>query len=297
MSKRESKQRRIRRRRIYRQIVQFANIFLVLAIVIFAVAAVRHTFTHKKDYYRAGMESYEQGAYSEAIEQFDKALDCKQWFAGEFNVNIMMWKADCYVRQKNFQEAAQVYADIRKEYSARHYDKEEISFRQDLMDALKDYTNGDYIYSITYFTKAVDMGYTDMCLYAASCYEHQKNFDKMAEYLDIYVQNEGITSYVCCKYADYWLYKGNFDTAFQYISMGLALEDKDSYQELKYLEILYYADTNNYPQAYVLAQAYTNAFPADAAGADILAFLETRINIDEHPIHDIYSPDAGAGES
>lgn len=293
MSKRESKQRRKRRRRIYRQIMYYANILFILAIIIFVVAAVRHTFTPKKDYFQVGVTFYEQGSYEAAIEQFDEALDCKQWFADDLNVNIMMWKASCYVRQENFAEAAEVYDSIRKGYSSRHYDKDEIAFLIDLMDSLKNYTNGDYTYSLTYFTKAVDLGYTDMCLYAASCYEYQKNYDKMTEYLDIYVENEGITSYVCCKYADYYLYKGSYDQAFQYIILGLELSDKDCYQELKYLEILYYADVNNYPQAYVLAQAYVNAYPADTAGADMLTFLETRINIDENPVHDIYSPNAG----
>lgn len=288
MSKRESKQRRKRRRRIYRQIMYYVNILFVLAIIIFAVTAVRHTFTPKKDYYEMGMTLYEQGVYDAAIEQFDNALGCKQWFAGDLNVDIMMWKADCYIRQEQFAEAAGVYDDIRKEYSARHYDKDEITFRMDLMDALKNYTNGDYIYSVTYFTRAVDLGYTDMALYAASCYEYQKNYDQMTEYLDIYAENKGITSYVCCKYADYYLYKGSYDQALQYINQGLALDDKDSYQELKYLELLYYTDTNNYPQAYALAQAYVNAFPADMSGADMLTFLETRINIDENPVHDIY---------
>ena len=47
-----------------------------------------------------------------------------------------------------------------------------------------------------------------------------------------------------------------------------------------------YKEMLDYNQAYALATAYVNTYPEDQKGQDILAYLDTRININEIPIND-----------
>ena len=288
MSKKESKKRRKRRSKAYRQAAIIINLILFALTIIFIITGFLHVFTHKRDYRDDGVALYEQGNYVEAVESFDRALSCKQWFAEDLNIDIELYKADCYMKMEEYANAGDVYTEIIKKYSKRNYDEDEVNFMIELTQALDAYASGDITSNVSTFTEAVDRGYMEMCLYASSCYEAQNNYAKMLEYYDIYVRNVGLNSYVCYKYADYYYYHNDYDTALSYVNQGLALDDNSFIQKLKYMEILCYEKLENYNQAYTLAQSYTASYPEDPAGADKLSFLDTRVNIDSQPINDIY---------
>ncbi len=66
------------------------------------------------------------------------------------------------------------------------------------------------------------------------------------------------------------------DTALDYIASGLALEDENGKQELRFNEIVAYEHKLDFATALVKAEAYTALYPTDEVGQKELKFLRTR---------------------
>jgi len=265
------------------------NLSFFVIIIVVAIVGVFHTFTNKRDYRDKGVSYYEQGDYENAIQSFDKALRCKQWFSGKLNVDIELYKADSYIKLTDYDEAGKVYQEITDKYPKRYYDSNEVKFMIKLCEALQMYKNGDYYSPVPYLTEAVEHGYNDMCLNVAYCYEQQNNYDKMIAYYDKHIAAVGITGYVAYKYADYYIYTGDYSDALSYVNQGIMLNSEEYMQKLKYLEIICYKGMADFETAYNYALTYNTEYPDDEAGADILAYLDTRVNINTNLVNDVYN--------
>lgn len=155
-----------------------------------------------------------------------------------------------------------------------------------LSHALTNFHQGDYVSTVAAFTDAVTDGHMDISIYAAICYENQKNYDKMKEYLDVYAQYNGMDAYVYYKYASYYYEIKNYSEALRYLDLGIALQDTGYLQEILYAQIMCYKDMLNFTKAYELAASYIQRYPDDKKGQDLYAYLDTRVNLNETPIHD-----------
>ncbi len=289
MSNTVQKKRSKRRSKTYRQIGMIINLSFFVIIIVVAIVGAFHTFTNKRDYRDKGVSYYEQGDYENAIQSFDKALRCKQWFSGKLNVDIELYKADSYIKLTDYDEAGKVYQEITDKYPKRYYDSNEVKFMIKLCEALQMYKNGDYYSPVPYLTEAVEHGYNDMCLNVAYCYEQQNNYDKMIAYYDKHIAAVGITGYVAYKYADYYIYTGDYSDALSYVNQGIMLNSEEYMQKLKYLEIICYKGMADFETAYNYALTYNTEYPDDEAGADILAYLDTRVNINTNLVNDVYN--------
>ncbi len=289
MSNTVQKKRSKRRSKTYRQIGMIINLSFFVIIIVVAIVGAFHTFTNKRDYRDKGVSYYEQGDYENAIQSFDKALRCKQWFSGKLNVDIELYKADSYIKLTDYDEAGKVYQKITDKYPKRYYDSNEVKFMIKLCEALQMYKNGDYYSPVPYLTEAVEHGYNDMCLNVAYCYEQQNNYDKMIAYYDKHIAAVGITGYVAYKYADYYIYTGDYSDALSYVNQGIMLNSEEYMQKLKYLEIICYKGMADFETAYNYALTYNTEYPDDEAGADILAYLDTRVNINTNLVNDVYN--------
>ena len=289
MSNTVQKKRSKRRSKTYRQIGMIINLSFFVIIIVVAIVGAFHTFTNKRDYRDKGVSYYEQGDYENAIQSFDKALRCKQWFSGKLNVDIELYKADSYIKLTDYDEAGKVYQKITDKYPKRYYDSNEVKFMIKLCEALQMYKNGDYYSPLPYLTEAVEHGYNDMCLNVAYCYEQQNNYDKMIAYYDKHIAAVGITGYVAYKYADYYIYTGDYSDALSFVNQGIMLNSEEYMQKLKYLEIICYKGMADFETAYNYALTYNTEYPDDEAGADILAYLDTRVNINTNLVNDVYN--------
>lgn len=289
MSNTVQKKRSKRRSKTYRQVGMIINLSFFVIIIVVAIVGAFHTFTNKRDYRDEGVSYYEQGDYENAIQSFNKALKCKQWFAGKLNVDIELYKADSYIKLTDYDDAGKVYQKITDKYPKRYYDSDEVKFMVKLCDALQMYKNGDYYSPVPYLTEAVEHGYNDMCLNVAYCYEQQNNYDKMIAYYDKHIATVGITGYVAYKYADYYIYMGDYSSALSYVNQGIMLNSEEYMQKLKYLEILCYKGMADFETAYNYALTYNTEYPDDEAGADILAYLDTRVNLNTNLVNDVYN--------
>ena len=276
-----------RRRERKRRIRRFHLICLGVMLLAFIIVCV-NIFSHKKSIRKEAVSLYEAGNYQEALDKFKEAYAEKQWFSDSINVDILLYEADCMMQLQLFSDAELTYLDIQKKYPTSKYDKEQLSYLSDLSHALGNYQRGDYVSTVATFTKAVENGDKDISIYAAICYENQKSYDKMKEYLDIYANYHGIDAYVNYKYASYYYDTKDYNQALTYLAQGESAGDSDYLQEILYAEIMCYKELQNYTEAFSRATSYIAKYPEDQKGQDLYAYLDTRVNVNEVPVNDRY---------
>lgn len=276
-----------RRRERKRRIRRFHLICLGVMLLAFIIVCV-NIFSHKKSIRKEAVSLYEAGNYQEALDKFKEAYAEKQWFSDSINVDILLYEADCMMQLQLFSDAELTYLDIQKKYPASKYGKEQLSYLSDLSHALGNYQRGDYVSTVATFTKAVENGHKDISIYAAICYENQKSYDKMKEYLDIYANYHGIDAYVNYKYASYYYDTKDYNQALTYLAQGESAGDSDYLQEILYAEIMCYKELQNYTEAFSRATSYIAKYPEDQKGQDLYAYLDTRVNVNEVPVNDRY---------
>jgi len=276
-----------RRRERKRRIRRFHLICLGVMLLAFIIVCV-NIFSHKKSIRKEAVSLYEAGNYQEALDKFKEAYAEKQWFSDSINVDILLYEADCMMRLQMFSDAELTYLDIQKKYPVSKYDKEQLSYLSDLSHALGNYQRGDYVSTVATFTKAVENGHKDISIYAAICYENQKSYDKMKEYLDIYANYHGIDAYVNYKYASYYYETKDYNQALTYLVQGESAGDSNYLQEILYAEIMCYKELQNYTEAFSRATSYIAKYPEDQKGQDLYAYLDTRVNVNEVPVNDRY---------
>lgn len=276
-----------RRRERKRRIRRFHLICLGVMLLAFIIVCV-NIFSHKKSIRKEAVSLYEAGNYQEALDKFKEAYAEKQSFSDSINVDILLYEADCMMQLQLFSDAELTYLDIQKKYPTSKYDKEQLSYLSDLSHALGNYQRGDYVSTVATFTKAVENGHKDISIYAAICYENQKSYDKMKEYLDIYANYHGIDAYVNYKYASYYYDTKDYNQALTYLAQGESAGDSDYLQEILYAEIMCYKELQNYTEAFSRATSYIAKYPEDQKGQDLYAYLDTRVNVNEVPVNDRY---------
>ncbi len=276
-----------RRRERKRRIRRFHLICLGVMLLAFIIVCV-NIFSHKKSIRKEAVSLYEAGNYQEALDKFKEAYAEKQWFSDSINVDILLYEADCMMQLQLFSDAELTYLDIQKKYPTSKYDKKQLSYLSDLSHALGNYQRGDYVSTVATFTKAVENGHKDISIYAAICYENQKSYDKMKEYLDIYANYHGIDAYVNYKYASYYYDTKDYNQALTYLAQGESAGDSDYLQEILYAEIMCYKELQNYTEAFSRATSYIAKYPEDQKGQDLYAYLDTRVNVNEVPVNDRY---------
>lgn len=259
-----------RRRERKRRIRRFHLICLGVMLLAFIIVCV-NIFSHKKSIRKEAVSLYEAGNYQEALDKFKEAYAEKQWFSDSINVDILLYEADCMMQLQLFSDAELTYLDIQKKYPTSKYDKEQLSYLSDLSHALGNYQRGDYVSTVATFTKAVENGHKDISIYAAICYENQKSYDKMKEYLDIYANYHGIDAYVNYKYASYYYDTKDYNQALTYLAQGKSAGDSDYLQEILYAEIMCYKELQNYTEAFSRATSYIAKYPEDQKGQDLYA--------------------------
>ncbi len=272
----------------YRRLQLCYNLIFILALLFLIIFGSLHVFTKKKTLRKEGIEYYNKGEYEAAIESFDKALKCKQWFSDSVNVDIEMYKADCYLKLGEYSDAERVYSSIKNKYPAKYYDRNKVDFLEELSSALDRYKYGDYVSTVACFNRAVEAGYTEMSIFAASCYEQSGDYEKMKENLDIYTASHGNTADICYKYASYYLTMGDYESALSYVEQGIAFGEGTYYQEFLYARIICCEKKGEFEKAFGYASDYIASYPDDKKGADMYAWLDTRVNPDTELVNDYF---------
>ena len=277
------------KKRTSRKTLMIMNICFTVFLAIFIVFGLMHTFSGKNKYRNRGIECYNAKNYSEAIEYFEKSLDCNQWFSKKVDADVELYLADSYIKTEDFNSAKLVYNRLLNDYPEKYYDKADVLYMIEIIDNLIIFSKGDYTAPLDGLKAAVDNGYPELALYVAICYEKKNDIDNMKKYYDVYSSVCEMDSYLALKYTQYYILSKDYSTALSYAKQGIALSDSKYIKELEYLEIVCYTKLTQFDTAYQLSNEYILKYPEELIGKELNEYLDTRINIDTVPISDKFS--------
>ncbi len=280
--------KRSSRKKLNLAIMLFNCVFFV-ALGLFFLYGLFNIMSPKKSIRNAGLKEFEAGNYEEALKKFDEALAEKQWFSDKIDVDLELYRADCFVRLDRFDEAKATYEHIKADYDQKYWEDKEIDFLIEINANVNKFYHGDYVSTVACFLDAIEKGHTEMCLYLAICYQKQGDSEKMKEYFDRYIAEYGMSSFLYFEYGEYYISTGDLDAALTCIEQGITSADQTYIQQLLYEQVYCYKEKCEYETAYRLAAEYVGKYPEDQKGQDLYNFLDTRVNItNTTPLNDIY---------
>ena len=279
--------RRRRRNRLGVSLLIFNVVFYVLLFIGVSFVLI-HMISPKKSIRDKGILAFHSGEYSEALKYFDDALAEKQWFSDRVDVDLMLYKADCLIRLDRFSEAMLVYTDVKQKYDEKFWKNRELDYLIEINGNLQKFYQGDYVSTVAGFLSAIENGHPEMNLYAAICYHRQGNYEKMKEYFDNYISVYGMSSFLYFEYGEYYISMGQIDDALKCIEQGITAKDQTYIKQLLFEQAYCYKEKRDYNKAFTLAKDYVMQYPEDEKGQALYDFLDTRVNVDDTLLNNIW---------
>ena len=266
-------------------------IFLGIMTAIFTIAVIygvlffiMHTTSDKDEYRQKGIEAFNSGDYEGAQANFDKALAEKQWFTTDLDNDIKMYKAACFIRTSQFDEASAIYKDLYAKH-IDNYSGEELSSLISLTDSLSRIMDGSTEVDLTYIQNEIDKGNKSLYIYLGAYYLNKGDKDAMADAYDKYLDSYGMNTYIAYQMSTYYLSKNNLADAESYISRGLTCDDKSYVDLVRFNEVVLCEKNLDYQGAFEKMEVLLNDYPENEKFQKEYDFLYTRVNYDSTPVH------------
>lgn len=266
--------RRRKRKRKYNLDFRKIAVFAILAalVIFLLVCMISAIVSHKSEYYKDGRKAFDKGNYSEALKDFQAALDEKQLFSSKKDMNIRLYMADVYMKTGEYQLAVSEYDKI-LEYKAA--DTGEVKDLQKLASAMYDFSIGNYAGSLEILEKYAETGNTELYMYVGTCYGQIKDYNNMFSAYEKYISEYGFNSYIYAQYAAYYMSIDDYEQALSYVRNGY---DSDStYRpDLMLIEVVYYEKQTDYNTAFNLVKELLADYPDNVSAKREYIFLCTR---------------------
>ncbi len=264
-----------------KKIKQLVAVLVMLLIGLGSVGAVRqyNRMQNKQELRTQGIEQYHAGAYSQAIEYFQQALEEKTWFDQKTDWDIRLYLADSYFLDGQYIFAMEQY-EILSEMPRDEEYADELSLQTQIVQGFIDYSHQDYEAALSSFQAVAEAGHLECTLYAGICADELGREDEKIAYLTTYLSYDPNSAYACTQLADYYLTQGRYETSGQYIRQGLQSTDRSCDEALRFLEIVYNEYCHNYNEAYTLMKQYIEEFPVSEKVQREYDFLLTRQTIE-----------------
>lgn len=255
----------------------------------------------------SGIEQMEQGNYEGAIASFDTALSESDGIVGEFELDILKYRAEAEFQIEDFAAAAHTYgilADVDKgkaEYC--YYQAASEAMAGNLDGAVKAYekasgavksvsqkSGGEESAEETTASLSVPEQKTlqeaslsaeeeagrSLALSAiGKAYEDQGRYD---EAMDFYKRAAGskMTADLSNRMGLCMMAAGRYDDALSYFEEGMTLGDEIRMPDLKYNEAAAYEHKGNFEKALELLEAYVSSYGSTPEIEKEIMFLESR---------------------
>lgn len=283
----ELRRRRNKRNRARRKAMMYINLSFFVIIIALLVLGIFNIFSPKTKYREQAVDLYQAGEYEEAAERFEKAFKAHKLFSKKLDADILLYRADCFVKLKEYDAAKTVYKQLMEDYSS-YTDKSDLKLKSDLCDNFVLFYGENYEASADDFARAADAEHKELALYAGICYEHLKDYERMKQYYDIYEQAYGADTFLCYKNITYYMNKADYPSALAYVAKAKECGDNAYIREVLHSEILCYQLQNEYETAYNRANEYISRYPEDSEIQELADFLDTRINPDNESVNGFY---------
>ncbi len=214
-------------------------------------------------YYLRGLTALAMNAHDQAVADFDKAISLNK---SNYSMYIDIYLA---LDQYGYTEEGRVYLENAMKTGSKSmsdYDKGRIC-----------YYLGDYENACVYLDKANKASSSqDVVLALGQAYEATGDINFAASIYTNYLANHGDNAKIYNQLGICKLALGDYEAARAAFESGIAMNDMDIMQTLKYNEIVAYEYLGDFKKACVLMEAYLATYPDDATALREYEFLKTR---------------------
>lgn len=217
----------------------------------------------EKAYYLRGIAAISMGYHDQAVSDFDKAVS--------LNKNNYSMYIDIYLilDKYGYSQEGQTYLENAMSAGSRSmsdYDKGRIC-----------YYMGDYENACTYLDNANKASTNEtIVLELGKAYEATGDVNFAASIYVNYLSNYGESAPIYNQLGTCKLATGDYQAALNAIESGIAMNNMDVMQTLKYNEIVAYEYMGDFKKACVLMENYLAAYPDDTRAQREYEFLRTR---------------------
>ncbi len=214
-------------------------------------------------YYLRGIAAITMGYHDQAVTDFDKAISLnKDNYSMYIDIYLIM---DKYGYTQEGQEYLENAMSIGSR-SMSDYDKGRIC-----------YYMGDYENACVYLDSANKTSTNEtIVLELGKAYEATGDVNFAASIYVNYLSNYGESAPIYNQLGTCKLSTGDYQAALEAIESGIAMNNMDVMQTLKYNEIVAYEYLGDFKKACVLMENYLAAYPDDTRAAREYEFLRTR---------------------
>lgn len=245
----------------------------VLSVIAVLVTGCQGGSKEKYAFREAGISQLDAGNYEEAMQSFDQALEKSGKLVGEFQIDVLKYRAEAEIGAKDFAAAAHTYEILCQ------VDEElpEYLYRSSLLNTVA----GDYDKALEEYQKAYEKKpgaaeAEDTMLSLGQALTDAGRFD---EAMKLYqnAMNDGVQNgelynrMGLCE-----LDAGNYDQALQYMEQGLQTGDTAARKKLLYNQAVVYEKKLDFAEALRILEAYAAEFGAEPEVEKEIAFLKTR---------------------
>lgn len=274
-------------RRARKRNLKLAVICACFSIVVILGAAyiIVHSISDKESLRDAGIAAFNEGNYSEAINNLESSLEEAQWFSKKMDQDTRLYLAAAYMRNSQYDSAAKIYEYLR-EHNTSIISSDMLNYYLNLSTALRETTSGNI--NPTYLDnliKEYDRGNTSVGLIIGTCYMKEEKYDEMLKYYNGYIDEYGINTYIAYQMSTYYLGIDDTEAARSYVNQGLNASDDLYIDKVMYNDAVLYERALDYETAFNKISELHNNYPDDNVYKREYDFLYSRLNIDPAPVH------------
>lgn len=227
----------------------------------------------RQEYRQSAIEQIEAGDYSGAVAAFDKALAVKKGIIGEFELDVLKYRAEAEYKAGDFTAAAHTY-DILIEA-----DGEQAAYLD--MRCIANMAAGNLNQALADYEKARTLedgavSNPQVLLALAQALEDSGEHDRAMEFyrqaMDAGLVDAGLYNKMgLCS-----LEEGNYQEALSYFDQGIKTGEEGERARLIYNQAVTYEKMEEFSKALELFETYNQAYGPDPEVEREIAFLKTR---------------------
>lgn len=255
------------------KVVRAAKAAAVLAVIAVLATGCQGGSKEKYTFRETGISQLDAGSYEEAIQSFDQALEKSSKLVGNFEIDVLKYRAEAEIGARDFDAAIHTYEVLCQ------VDEElpEYLYRSSLLHTV----TGDYDKALEEYQKAYEKKpqapeATDTMLSLGQGLTDAGRFD---EAIELYqnAMNAGVQSgelynrMGLCE-----LDAGQLDQALEYLEKGLQTGDTDARAKLLYNQAAVYEKKLEFSKALTILETYEKEFGTTPEVEKEIAFLKTR---------------------
>lgn len=249
------------------------GLVLILAVVMMMTAGCGNGDKEKLELRNTGISQMDAGDYEGALQSFQQALEASDGLVGEFELDVLKYRAEAQMKTGAYEEAADTY-DVLSQVEG---EKPEYRIREFISYTLA----GQLDAALETYGKACELegdGAEFVQGYLLLAEELEK-VGRGQEAMTIYqtAMHEGSPSgELYNRMAMVELDAGSYESALAYLEQGLAAKDAGARAKLLYNQVVVYERQLEFGKALKVLEQYAAEFGATPEIEKELAFLRTR---------------------